>query len=45
MTAFGFTLLSTDGMGRRGRIETAHGRIETPAFMPVGTAATRNNFV
>ncbi len=40
MTAFGFTLLATDGMGRRGRLETAHGSIETPAFMPVGTAAT-----
>lgn len=40
MTEFGFTLLATDGMGRRGRLETAHGSIETPAFMPVGTAAT-----
>ncbi|MBL8701312.1 MAG: tRNA guanosine(34) transglycosylase Tgt [Alphaproteobacteria bacterium] len=40
MSAFGFQLLATDGMARRGRIETAHGTIETPAFMPVGTAAT-----
>lgn len=40
MTEFGFTLLAADGMGRRGRLETAHGSIETPAFMPVGTAAT-----
>ena len=42
MTApdFGFELIKTDGMARRGRITTAHGQIETPAFMPVGTAAT-----
>ena len=37
---FGFSLLATDGLARRGRLLTAHGRIETPAFMPVGTAAT-----
>ncbi|MEO0392605.1 MAG: tRNA guanosine(34) transglycosylase Tgt [Pseudomonadota bacterium] len=37
---FGFDLINTDGMARRGRITTAHGQIETPAFMPVGTAAT-----
>jgi queuine tRNA-ribosyltransferase len=36
----GFTLLGTDSSARRGRIATAHGMIETPAFMPVGTAAT-----
>ncbi|HXE16235.1 MAG TPA: tRNA guanosine(34) transglycosylase Tgt [Stellaceae bacterium] len=35
-----FTLLAEDGAARRGRIETAHGVIETPCFMPVGTAAT-----
>jgi queuine tRNA-ribosyltransferase len=40
VTAFGFTLLSTDGLARRGRVTTAHGTIETPAFMPVGTAGT-----
>jgi queuine tRNA-ribosyltransferase len=40
MSGFGFTLLGTDGGARRGRIATAHGTIETPAFMPVGTAAT-----
>ncbi|MGE0746026.1 MAG: tRNA guanosine(34) transglycosylase Tgt [Rhodospirillales bacterium] len=40
MTAFGFTVLATDGSARRGRVATAHGTIETPAFMPVGTAAT-----
>lgn len=40
MSRFHFELLATDGKGRRGRLETAHGPIETPAFMPVGTAAT-----
>ncbi|MGB0748357.1 MAG: tRNA guanosine(34) transglycosylase Tgt [Magnetospiraceae bacterium] len=35
-----FDLLGTDGAARRGRVHTAHGTIETPAFMPVGTAAT-----
>jgi queuine tRNA-ribosyltransferase len=33
-------LLSTDGAARRGRLHTARGVIETPVFMPVGTAAT-----
>ena len=37
---FGFTLLSSDGAARRGRLATAHGTVETPAFMPVGTAGT-----
>ncbi|MFN8753833.1 MAG: tRNA guanosine(34) transglycosylase Tgt [Betaproteobacteria bacterium] len=32
-----FTLLGTDGAARHGRIELAHGAVETPAFMPVGT--------
>ncbi len=36
----GFELLATDGGARRGRLSTAHGVIDTPAFMPVGTAAT-----
>jgi queuine tRNA-ribosyltransferase len=35
----GFQLLAHDGAARRGRLETAHGTIETPVFMPVGTAA------
>ena len=39
-TPFSFDVLNTDGAARRGRIHTAHGTIETPAFMPVGTAAT-----
>ncbi|MEW5892212.1 MAG: tRNA guanosine(34) transglycosylase Tgt [Pseudomonadota bacterium] len=32
-----FELLGRDGQGRRGRLTTAHGVIETPVFMPVGT--------
>ncbi len=40
MTAFGFELLGKDGEARRGRLTTGHGTIETPVFMPVGTAAT-----
>jgi queuine tRNA-ribosyltransferase len=38
--AFGFELLAADGAARRGRLRTAHGIVETPAFMPVGTRAT-----
>ncbi|MEP7029822.1 MAG: tRNA guanosine(34) transglycosylase Tgt [Pseudolabrys sp.] len=37
---FSFTLIKTDGAARRGEIVTPHGRIQTPAFMPVGTQAT-----
>ena len=37
---FGFTLKTTDGLARRGQVQTAYGRVETPVFMPVGTAAT-----
>ncbi|MEO1266005.1 MAG: tRNA-guanine transglycosylase, partial [Pseudomonadota bacterium] len=40
MTAFAFKLQTTDGAARRGTITTARGEIQTPAFMPVGTAAT-----
>lgn len=35
-----FELLGTDGAARRGRIDTAHGTVETPAFMPLGTGGT-----
>ena len=37
-----FTLQYTDPQtkARAGKIETAHGTIETPIFMPVGTAAS-----
>jgi queuine tRNA-ribosyltransferase len=34
---FGFRLLHTDGLARRGELQTPHGAIQTPAFMPVGT--------
>ena len=40
MTGFGVALLARDGAARRGRVTTSRGTIETPAFMPVGTAAT-----
>ncbi len=35
-----FELLATDGEARRGTLRLAHGVVETPCFMPVGTAAT-----
>ncbi len=34
---FSFTLTHSDGAARRGVMTTPHGRVETPAFMPVGT--------
>jgi len=37
---FSFRLIKTDGAARRGTMMTPHGRVETPAFMPVGTQAT-----
>ncbi len=37
---FSFQLLAQDGQARRGVIHTPRGDIRTPAFMPVGTAAT-----
>lgn len=37
---FEFKLSAKDGKARRGTISTPRGEIETPAFMPVGTAAT-----
>jgi queuine tRNA-ribosyltransferase len=40
MPKFSFQIDSRDGKARRGRIETPRGEIRTPAFMPVGTAAT-----
>ena len=40
MTSFGFTLQATDGAARTGAVHTPRGDIRTPAFMPVGTAAT-----
>jgi len=35
-----FELLGRDGAARRGRLRLAHGMVETPAFMPVGTYGT-----
>ncbi|OIR15503.1 queuine tRNA-ribosyltransferase [mine drainage metagenome] len=35
-----FTLHNTSGAARRGTLELAHGKLETPAFMPVGTYGT-----
>lgn len=35
-----FTIQSQAGPARQGRIHTAHGDVETPAFMPCGTAGT-----
>ena len=40
MTKFSFELQTEDGGARRGAISTPRGQIRTPAFMPVGTAAT-----
>jgi len=37
---FGFELRAQDGKARTGRIMTPRGEVRTPAFMPVGTAAT-----
>jgi queuine tRNA-ribosyltransferase len=34
---FSFQLLARDGGARRGEMRTAHGVVQTPAFMPVGT--------
>lgn len=40
MAAFRFDLDAIDGAARCGRLHTTRGVIRTPAFMPVGTAAT-----
>ncbi|RZM23800.1 MAG: tRNA-guanine transglycosylase, partial [Sphingomonas sp.] len=40
MTRFAFTIHATDGRARTGAIAMERGTIRTPAFMPVGTAAT-----
>ena len=40
MSAISFTVAATCGLARRGQLHTAHGTINTPAFMPVGTAGT-----
>ena len=38
--SFRFELLQTDGKARLGRLHTAHGVVETPVFMAVGTQAS-----
>ncbi|MBI5232572.1 MAG: tRNA guanosine(34) transglycosylase Tgt [Coriobacteriales bacterium] len=42
MSLFEFDVLATDGAtaARRGRFHTAHGPVDTPVFMPVGTRGT-----
>lgn len=35
-----FEVLATEGAARRGRLQTAHGPVETPVFMPCGTYGT-----
>ncbi len=40
MTRFAFSISATDGAARTGTIAMRRGEIRTPAFMPVGTAAT-----
>ena len=40
MTRFSFSIAATDGAARTGAITMERGSIRTPAFMPVGTAAT-----
>ena len=40
MTRFSFTITATDAAARTGAITMQRGEIRTPAFMPVGTAAT-----
>ena len=35
-----FSVTATDGAARAGVLQTAHGAVPTPAFMPVGTKAT-----
>ena len=35
-----FSITHRDGAARRGRLELAHGAVETPVFMPVGTYGT-----
>lgn len=40
MAEFPFHIAAREGAARTGRLETSRGAIRTPAFMPVGTAAT-----
>ena len=38
--SFSFSVKAVSGKARRGELKTKHGTIQTPCFMPVGTAAT-----
>src|SRR5215468_9817409 len=38
--SFDFQIEATAGAARMGRLHTAHGEVETPVFMPVGTLAS-----
>ena len=38
MTTLSFDLEATSGRARAGLLQTPHGPVETPVFMPVGTA-------
>ncbi len=40
MSSLGFEVAASDGAARTGRLDTAHGALDTPAFMPVGTAGS-----
>ena len=40
MSVGDFELVARDGGARAGMLETAHGVVETPVFMPVGTKAS-----
>lgn len=40
MSGLEFTVSAEEGAARRGQLVTAHGIVDTPAFMPVGTAGT-----
>ena len=39
MAGFSFEVVARDGRARLGLLRTPHGEVETPVFMPVGTAA------
>ncbi len=45
MVSLKFSISHTDGNARVGRVVTAHGEYETPAFMPVGTRAAVKGIV
>ncbi len=40
VSSFTYRTIATDSAARAGAITTAHGAVETPAFMPVGTAVS-----